>query len=321
MNNNSIEELNKLMDKYLEAEDFEKVEEVSREICRLQGLKPMDKMPEGFVLRLAGKEKKEMGKFNRILKHTTKAAAVAALVLLAGGTVSAAVMHNNGVNIFKYGLSTGGVEVDTESELEFQNIKFPESPDDTITNKETFEGGSDDKWIEKSVWDEKYSGWSSDDREVWKEYPQANHYTQYKYKDYKTAVMDAGFKMFLKSDYTGEAIYTECEHLEEDEESHSTDYSIIGEYVFGNGKFVLDQNKLEDAETECLLITGGTTQNGREYVSSGGYTFKLADDESLGEKRTTVLAVIGGYELILEFKGMSEDEIHEVLDDIDTSVQ
>lgn len=323
--NDSIEELNILMDEYLEAEDFDKVEEVSRELCRLQELKPIDKMPDDFVFQILRKEKKDMNRFKRILKHTTKAATVAALVLLAGGTVSAAVMHNNGVNIFKYGLSAGGGEVTVEANTElteFENVKLPETSDDKITNKKNIKGGPEDAWIEKNMWNEEYSGWSSDDRKVWEEYPQANQYTEYKYKDYKTAVMDVGFKNVLKRDYTGGATYTECEYLTEDEESRSIDYSIFGEFEFSNGKFTLNQKKLEDASnTECIVITGETTNNGREYVSSNGYVYKLTDDKEFGEKRTTVLAVIGQYELILEFTGMSEDEIHAVLEDIDTSVQ
>ncbi|MDE6233716.1 MAG: hypothetical protein K2M60_10295 [Lachnospiraceae bacterium] len=341
MNNNSdsIEELNILMDKYLEAEDFEKVEEVSREICRLQGLKAADRMPDDFIFRIVKKEKKDMNRFKKILKHTTKAAAVAALVLLAGGTVSAAVMHNSGVNIFKFGLSTGGV--DTESKSEFESVKLPELPEDSEDNKtlkEHITGGTDNAWIEKNVWDEEYLGWSSDDKIVWEEYKEANHITEYKYKDYKTAAEDVGFGKVLKSDYMGEATYTECEHLEEDEESKSADYSIngtnyimsgtdtdcsiSGEFVYGNGKFTLDQNKLEDASnTECIVITGETTTNGREYVSSTGYVYKLTDDEEFGEKRTTMMAVIGEYELVLTFMGMSEEEIHTILEDIDLSVQ
>lgn len=335
-NNDSIEELNMLMDKYLEAEDFEKVEEVSREICRLQGLKAADRMPDDFIFRIVRKEKKDMNRFKKILKHTTKAAAVAALVLLAGGTVSAAVMHNSGVNIFKFGLSTGGI--DTESKSEFESVKLPEIPEDSGDNKtlkEHITGGTDNAWIEKNVWDEEYLGWSSDDKIVWEEYKKANHITEYKYKDYKTAAEDAGFGKVLKSDYMGEATYTECKYLEEDEESKSADYSINGtnyimsgtdcsiggEFAYGNGKFTLSQSKMEDpSNTEFVVITGETTTNGREYVSSSGYVYKLADDEEFGEKRTTVMAVIGESELVLTFTGMSEEEIHTVLEDIDLSV-
>lgn len=71
MNSNSalITELNKKIDQYLETGEYEKIEEASRELCRLQGLDMVDKMPDSFLSQMKKKERKNMsimkGKRNR----------------------------------------------------------------------------------------------------------------------------------------------------------------------------------------------------------------------------------------------------------------
>lgn len=70
-------------------------------------------------------------------------------------------------------------------------------------------------------------------------------------------------------------------------------------------------------ETATMVIT--TTDeagNEREYLSTAGISFKLSDDTEFGDVRTTTMFTDGQYETILQFTGMSEEEIREVLDNI-----
>ena len=73
----------------------------------------------------------------------------------------------------------------------------------------------------------------------------------------------------------------------------------------------------EIAETASMVITTtGETGNEREYLNAAGITFKLSDDTESGETRTTTMFTGTAYDAILQFTGMTEDEIHDVLDNI-----
>ena len=51
-----IKEWNQKLTKYMEEENYEKVDEVCRQLCRLQGLEPAEKMPDDFIHRLKKEE-------------------------------------------------------------------------------------------------------------------------------------------------------------------------------------------------------------------------------------------------------------------------
>ena len=55
-----VTELNKKIDQYLETGEYEKIEEASRELCQLQGLDIVDKMPDDFLFQIKKKEKSNM---------------------------------------------------------------------------------------------------------------------------------------------------------------------------------------------------------------------------------------------------------------------
>lgn len=138
-----IKELNQKLTQYMEEENHEKVDEVSRQLCCLQGLEPAEEMPEDFICRLQNKEKSAMKKISR---HAAGIAAAAAVFLLLGGTVSAAVLYNSGINIFEHGLSTNG-EV-TPPESDFQDVDLPDVPDTTTLLSEE-QGSPHSAWWKK----------------------------------------------------------------------------------------------------------------------------------------------------------------------------
>lgn len=305
-----IKKLNQKLAQYMEEENYEKVDEVSRQLCCLQGLEPAEEMPEDFICLLQNKEKSAMKKISR---HAAGIAAAAAVFLLLGGTVSAAVLYNGGINIFEHGLSTDG-EV-TPPESDFQDVDLPDVPD-TTTLLSTEQGSPDSAWVEKKVYDENYTVYDSDDKVNWTPFIQTNHVTEYRYEDYYAAALDAGFEQLFSENYKGETFYYIYEHTDEHSKDSPADYSISGSYVYGNGSFTLSQYPGKDENTEFAVITNETGNN-REYVSSMGCLFALTDDrDENGQTRTHTLVKCDGYFLTLEFTGMSEEEIHAVLETV-----
>lgn len=310
--------MNKELDNYLEAGDYEKVDEVSRELCHLQGLEPADKMPEDFLFRLERREQKEMKHIKKISKNFTKIAAAVAGVLLIGGTVSAATIYHSYVIMFPNGMSTGNV--DTETKYEFEGIELP---DGEVTTKVIEQETADinHAWLEKKVWDEVGTAYESDDRVNWTPYEVVDRITEYKYPDYNTAAKDAGFTGVFTKDYSGTAYYREYEHVSE-EVSDNTDCVINADFIYSDGSFTLEQQrkKYNDAaaqsEDTLVVITGDTTHNERAYVSSSGYEYKLADDNEFEKTRTTVLIPGREYDVILTFTDITETEIYNILESI-----
>lgn len=330
-NNALISKLNREIDHYLEQGDFDKADEACRKLCDMQGLETADRMPEDFLYRLKRKEHENMN-----IKKTSKrisgiAAAAAVAVLLVGGTVSAAVIYNGNVHFSVKGF-TAGEDIQMSyvpEEGDAVDIKLPEmSGEDTITRISEEEGTSSSPWLSKKVWDDTYEVMNSDDAVNWTKGYQTTRVTEYRYADYFTAADDAGFGRLFKTNYTGDVFYYENEHLPDESDKaagigSTTDYQITGNFIFGNGKFSIDQQKYrtaesgEAAETAGMVITTtGDTNNEREYLNTAGISFKLSDDTEFGDVRTTTMFTDGQYETVLQFTGMTEEEIFAVLDNI-----
>lgn len=330
-NNALITELNKKIDHYLEQGQYDRADEACRALCRIQGQKPADHMPEDFLYQLKRKEHENMN-----IKKTSKrlsgiAAAAAAAVLFVGGTVSAAVIYNGNIHFSTKGLIAGeDMEISYVSEEgETVNVDLPEmSGEDTITPISEEEGSPSSPWLGKKVWDDTYEVWNSDDAVDWTKGYQTSRITEYRYADYFTAADDAGFGRLFKTNYTGDTFYYQTEHLPDESDraagvGSETDYHITGEYSFGSGRFTLDQQKYRTAGSgeaaaaaNMVITTTGETENEREYLNAAGITFKLSDDTESGDTRTTTMFTGKTYDAVLQFSGMTEEDIHEVLDNI-----
>lgn len=125
-----------------------------------------------------------------------------------------------------------------------------------------------------------------------------------------------------------DVFYYENEHLPDETDQAAgvgseTDYSITGEFSCGSGHFTVDQQKYRKSETGesaaasfVVITTTGETGNEREYLNAAGISFKLSDDTESGETRTTTMFTADSFDAVLQFTGMTEEEIHAVLDAI-----
>jgi len=330
-NNALITKLNKKIDYYLKQEQYDKADEACRSLCRIQGLTPADQMPEDFLCQLKRKEHKTMN----IKKHSRRISGIAAVaaisVLLIGTTVSAAVIYNKDIHLSTKGLLS---EEDfqasyTSREGETTVINLPEmSQEDIITSISEEKGTDSTPWLSKKIWDETSEIWDSDDAVNWTKGWQTVRVTQYKYGDYFTAVDDAGFDRLFRTNYTGNAFYYEKEHLPDASDAATslgsiTDYRITGEFSYGKGLFSIAQSKnrtdkaKEVSATPAIAVTAtDKTGNVREYLNAAGISFRLSDDTESGYVRTTTMFTGDNYDTVLQFTGMSEEEIHTVLDNI-----
>lgn len=332
-NNALLQKLNKKMEDYLEQEEYDKAQEVCLELCRLQGLTPADHMPEHFLTQLKRKEHETMHITKTSKRISGVIAAAAAAVLLIGTTVSAAVAYNNNIHFSIRGFFVGDEENVAVSVLpeegEAAEVNLPEmSGESTLTPVSEEEGDTSVPWLSKKVWEETSELWDSDDAVNWTKDYQTTRVTQYRYADYFAAADDAGFDRLFQTNYSGEVYYYEYEHLpdESDREtgiSSTTDYNIAGTFSFGSGRFSVDQSRNyvnqdgEVSETASMVITTtGETEGEREYLNAAGISFKLSDDTEFGDVRTTALFIGENYNATLQFTGMTEEEIHEVLDNI-----
>ncbi|RKJ45132.1 hypothetical protein D7X98_09370 [bacterium 1XD8-76] len=330
-NNALISKLNKKIDRCLEQGQYHEAEEACRALCRIRGQKPADQMPENFLCQLKRKEHENMN-IRKTSKHLSGIAAAAAVaVLLVGGTVSAAAIYNGNIHFSTKGFTAGDdVKVSFAPEDgDAVDVDLPEmSGESTITPISEENGVSSTPWLSKKVWDDTYEIWDSDDAVNWTKGYQTSRITQYRYADYFTAADDAGFSRLFQTNYMGDTFYYQTEHLPDESDiaagiGSETDYRITGEFSCGSGRFTLEQQKYRTTESgeiienaSMVIMTTGETSNEREYLNAAGISFKLSDDTETGRTRTAAMFTGTDYDAILQFTGMTEDEIHEVLDNI-----
>lgn len=330
-NNNALmKELNQKIDHYLKHGEYDRADQTCRELIRIQGLTPADHMPGDFPEKLKRKELETMH-ITKTSKRISGIAAAAAAVLLIGGTASAAAVYNGNIHFTARGLVAGeDIEMSYVTEAgDTVDARLPEmSGEDTITPISEEKGSSSTPWLSRKVWDDTYEVWDSDDAVNWTKGYQTTRVTEYRYADYFTAAENAGFVKLFQTNYAGDVFYYENEHLPDKTDQAAgigseTDYSITGEFSCGSGHFTVDQQKYrvsetgESAETTSVVITTtGETDNAREYLNAAGISFKLNDDTESGETRTTTMFTADSFEAVLQFTGMTEEEIHAVLDTI-----
>lgn len=331
--NATVAEKNRELDKYLEEENYEKVDEISKELCRLQGFEPIDEMPSDFLFQLKKKEKKEMNNVKKISKNFTRIAAVAAGFLLIGGIASAAEKYytNTVITVYNSGDLSGDYTVMTKdgSYTVLTNEGSYMFPEETITNVIEHEyGNSDQTWLEKKVMDEIYSAYKSDENSDWTPYDISERITEYKYEKYSDAVEDAKFVNAFNKDYAGTAYYRERQPvIEGDETSYDnidiTNYSISADLKYGSDTFSVEQIKMKkyvdvsaEVASSVTYSTDGEISNGHTYKSTSGYEYVLADNSESGESVNVVTISGEEYELVLTFTGMSDDDIYDVLESV-----
>lgn len=317
----TIAALRQKINQEIENGNYDEVEKLTQELCRLRGLDQIEcGMPESFIFEVKrkGKEERKM----KMKKQIAKAAAVIVILGVSGGTAVAATQHFRQAKHFDNGLASGSFEemesVPADEDMLAELPVLPE--EDTGSDMEVLsseEGTKDTAWLKKTVSrvaDERYA---SDDGVNWElDEPDVKEVTEYTYPDYCTACADTGIFNVLQKDFEpdGTAAY-KITHFMDGGMSDVSDLTTA--FRYGNGRVTIDQSFDPDAQPEdvSLVITSteGVT-NQREYVSENGDTFALCDDTETGETRTTTMVRFDHYTVILTFTGMSEQEIHEVLD-------
>lgn len=255
----------------------------------------------------------------RKFKKLPAAAAIAICVLCIGSVTAFAANHFlKEMHTFQYGLSTNtSEEAVSEKEPKFDASTMKEQPEDTVEDIFAEKGTAETAWLSKKVQKVTQHNQTSDDAVNWEDYSFVVTETTYEYEDYHTAVEDKGVDNWLSEDYQsiGNVQYKESVAESED----SKEQSVGGVFAYGSGRFGLSETITMDMEDNPLEIDSYTmimdkVSNERTYTNKEGYTFTLVDDEADGEIRTTVAVTYKNYSGSLIFYGMTEEEIHHVLD-------
>ena len=259
----------------------------------------------------------DMRKFNKM----PTAAAIAICVLCIGSVTAVAASHFlKEMHTFQYGVSTNaGEEAVSDKEPKFDASTMKEQPEDIVEDVSAEKGTADTAWISKKVQKVTQHNQASDDAVHWEDYSYVVTQTTYEYKDYYTAVEDQGVDNWLSEDYQtiGNVQYMESVAESED----SKEQSVEGTFVYGSGSFELSESITMDLkgnplEIDSYTIITNEVSNERTYTNKGGYTLTLVDDEADGEIRTTVAVTYQNYSGSLVFRGMTEEEVHHVLDSL-----
>lgn len=224
---------------------------------------------------------------------------VAAVVIALGCIAPVGVYATNyfiqNVLVTEHGISVGQTEYVDDAELAgpWEEVKT-----ETV---ETQQGGPNDKWSEKKV--EKVGTVTN---------------TYYTYDAYETAVAESGMDNWFNMVYEGDGYVTYVHTKDADFEQHE-----IGAFFYvGEKMFSVSQSRcpgLNNAEGLHSLVME-KTGNERAYTSKSGKEYVLVD-ETAGDHagKTYVLIAYGEYFGYLSFDGMTDEEIHQILDTVAVS--
>lgn len=169
------------------------------------------------------------------------------------------------------------------------------------------EGNGDVKWLTKDV--EKFEG--------------NLICTSCRYDDYKALLEDSQMPNLLSKDYElrAEAIYTKTK----DDTTGMEEDSIDVWFNYGKGQFRLSVTKHIKGHAKDALysLCLDDTSNKRIYKNADGIEFTLVDEVlKEGDVTITETYVVIAYDVYyghINFDGLTEDEMHEVLDSIQIS--
>ena len=246
------------------------------------------------------KLKKDVKRAAFIRMAQSAAAAILVFIILGSGTAYAVNAIMEKARVTEHGMSVGNEEYLSDEDL-------AEPLDDVnvdVIGEE--EPGPDDKWISKRT--EVVSG------------TYQNVY--YTYQDYTTMIEDTPFESVFK-EIPGEE--SSSEYVITDLDEVTREYSMGTIFNVGDGEVYLNLDYVEGnvAEDAAFGISLGSTSNEREYVTGSGINFTLADsvkDTGEGEEAvTTTLISYKKYRGSIQFIGLDEEEIYNVLENVDFS--
>ncbi len=295
-----------------------------------------------YINQIANKERvnimKNTNKSKWKMKMSASTAVAACAVCVLSVTAYAAVANIDKVSHNDYGfVSNTNMEINDKSistkELEeFLNtseIRTKMANDNSGMELISEENGKDGvNWSKKSTFKDNSYTYTSDDTTDWSidEEASTGIITEYAYENYEMAIKDAGLPNVMEKILSKGGI-NKGAFLEEYSTEESSDISkkrVIGEFDYKNGKVSVDLSKYSMTDgiqgNGYSVITGiDKSTNQREYQSQNGIKYQLSDNKDDKITKTTTMVSSGSYCLIIEFEGLSDNEIHTILDSLDLS--
>jgi hypothetical protein len=261
----------------------------------------------GDITRKEEMIKKSHGMAGIMLKFTK--AAVILLAVLSVGSVCAYAASKliREVFVTKHSISVGNPDVVNDDDIAKLLDKEEQIKTELISHEY---GDESENWLEKDV-----------------ELIKGNEYTIYTYKDYETAVSDAGLDNWFSNKYTNAIRVTYTFSDTKD----STTKVINASYNYREGNFnvfKINTKRKEASDTiRSINPTDNTisfflknTNNVRVYKNANGQTFTLVDEirEELGQTITTTYVMIAydDYSGCISFENLTEDDIKDILDTV-----
>ena len=330
-------DMNELKNKLDAAIDQGKVEEADRLAAQISQNRQEDlniTMPENFPDQIRFQEQRR--RKNMKMKRM-KIAAAAAVFLLAGSAVyAAAPLIQKTIKNIDNGMVVGegkdntqfgdsGSEIPDKEKAAEQLQNRSEDEMERILSEE--EGSTSDLWLRKirSIdiaprleWVEG-QGWVEMEDEA-----DRTITTKYVYKDLKDALTDSDYPMILPEKLAagyeladGEAYYSEYTQKDND---NIFAKSVDGIYRNQQGAraeyhFQWDQEEVGQE----FILSGDQVTGGSSYTAADGTVYTLEEGKDDGTAYISAAMAAGNYRLYMKFTGLTEAEIHAILDSIDTS--
>lgn len=314
INNGNVNETQKLVDQFCESQDFNEAV----------------KLPENFIIKLEQAERrKKMMRRN----HLCKVIAIAAVVVcFAGGTVYATTNFFQKVKHTEYGLTTVD-ELDEQESIQslksaIESKKTMSAQGEGLKVIETVDGDANTNWIQK-ITSERPCVQSEDGINWIKVDGESDREVKYLYDNFEYALADSllpkvfSDTLLQKLSLTDNASYNEL-YFEQKEKIDVKELSA--DLLFDeSGKIHVEMSSslsMHKGDAHDFYISTGTEKatNQRNYVTKIGVEYALCDNEEDGVTSTTTLLVYGKYVLILKFTDMTENQIHEFLEELDATV-
>ncbi len=142
--------------------------------------------------------------------------------------------------------------------------------------------------------------------------------TYYKYKDYATAIMDAGLDNWFNTTYKD---VVSVEYVLS-ETSDFTEKSVCVRYYYNDGSFFVSENIMTGnvASDVAHSIKLKNTNNKREYTATSGNEYTLIDEITEEDSRTIITTFVmiayDEYYGYISFENLSDEEIQSILDTV-----
>lgn len=227
-----------------------------------------------------------------------KVAAVVLAVLCVGGAgVYAATQLLKEPVVTEHAISVGNTEY-------IDDAAIADTEEPVTTNRISYEEGTADTlWTSKKV-------------------SEVNGYvtTTYTFDSYAKAQQYSGIGTKFTTEYLPESKNGIIYSVTENEGFRESELSADLKYREGSFTVLQSRSEVGFAEDFAFSVKLQNTSNERDYRTKDGVTYHLVDETISGEDgnkvNTYVMIATDDYEGFISFRGLSEEEIHEVLDTV-----